>query len=125
MKRSFNSLRKMDLKKHPSVSETLDWARALVTLNAKSLDRDVLENTLTVLLKYEADLQRARRMLRGGSSEDIDRPAWCINHLLDKFSKSRFWYFLTPQPPLQNGEEEPETQKRRGSGCGRHSDPNL
>ncbi len=68
-----HSLRKMDLKKHPSVSETLDWARALVTLNANSLDRDTLENTLTVLLKYEADLQRARRVLRGGGSEDIDR----------------------------------------------------
>jgi MoxR-like ATPase len=59
------SLRKMDLKKSPSVSETLDWARALVTLNAKSLDRDILENTLTVLLKYEADVARARRTLRG------------------------------------------------------------
>jgi hypothetical protein len=58
----------MDLKKNPSVSETLDWARALVTLNAESLDRDVLENTLTVLLKYEADVARARRILRGGSA---------------------------------------------------------
>jgi MoxR-like ATPase len=61
------SLRSMDLKKNPSVSETLDWARALVMLNAKSLTRDVLENTLTVLLKYEADVARARRVLRGGS----------------------------------------------------------
>ena len=68
------NLRKMDLKKNPSVSETLDWARALVTLNATSLDRDTLENTLTVLLKYEADVARARRMLRGGSSSsDRDR----------------------------------------------------
>jgi hypothetical protein len=54
----------MDLKKNPSVSETLDWARALVTLNAKSLDPEMLENTLTVLLKYEADVERARRALR-------------------------------------------------------------
>ena len=52
----------VDLKKSPSVSETLDWARALVTLNAKSLDPEVLENTLTVLLKYEADVERARRV---------------------------------------------------------------
>jgi MoxR-like ATPase len=58
------SLRQVDLKKKPSVSETLDWARALVTLNAKTLDPEVLENTLTVLLKYEADVERARRMLR-------------------------------------------------------------
>jgi len=59
------SLRKMDLKKNPSVSETLDWARALVTLNAESLSREVIENTLTVLLKYETDIARARRVLRG------------------------------------------------------------
>jgi MoxR-like ATPase len=58
------SLRQLDLKKNPSVSETLDWARALVTLNARSLDAEVLENTLTVLLKYEADVERARRMLK-------------------------------------------------------------
>jgi MoxR-like ATPase len=59
-----HSLRNMDLKKNPSVSETLDWARALVTLNASSLDREVVENTLTVLLKYEADVERARRVIR-------------------------------------------------------------
>ncbi|RMG89031.1 MAG: MoxR family ATPase, partial [Chloroflexi bacterium] len=53
-------LRELDLKKNPSVSETLDWARALVMLNADSLDRNTLENTLTVLLKHEADVQKAR-----------------------------------------------------------------
>lgn len=57
------SLRRLDLRKNPSVSETLDWARALVTLNARSLDPTTLENTLTVLLKYEADVDRARRLL--------------------------------------------------------------
>jgi len=56
-------LRKLDLKKHPSVSETIDWARALVMLNAKSLDEKTLENTLTVLLKHEHDVQRAQRIL--------------------------------------------------------------
>ncbi|MCU0493407.1 MAG: MoxR family ATPase [Chloroflexaceae bacterium] len=65
-------LRGLDLKKHPSVSETLDWARALVELNARSLDRETLDNTLSVLLKYESDLQRAKRAVqqsgeRGGS----------------------------------------------------------
>jgi MoxR-like ATPase len=66
-------LRRLDLKKHPSVSETLDWARALVLLNAKALDPKTLDNTLSLLLKHEADLQRARRGLgrdetaRGGS----------------------------------------------------------
>ncbi|MBI3536580.1 MAG: MoxR family ATPase [Chloroflexi bacterium] len=56
-------LRKLDLKKHPSVSETLDWARALVMLNAKSLDAKTLETTLTVLLKHEHDVSRAQRLL--------------------------------------------------------------
>lgn len=61
------SLRSMDLKKHPSVAETLDWAKALVMLNADNLDEKTLENTLTVLLKHESDVQRARRDLNGGN----------------------------------------------------------
>jgi MoxR-like ATPase len=58
-------LRHMDMRKVPSISETLDWARALVTLNAESIDEETMRNTLTVLLKYEADVQRARRLLGG------------------------------------------------------------
>lgn len=68
------SLRQLDLKKNPSVSETLDWARALVALNAQSLDPEVLDNTLTVLLKYEADVERARRMLRRSEGGGNGRP---------------------------------------------------
>jgi MoxR-like ATPase len=60
-------LRQMDLKKHPSVSETLDWAKALMMLNADHLDQTTLENTLTVLLKHESDVQKARRDLRRGA----------------------------------------------------------
>jgi MoxR-like ATPase len=56
-------LRRMNLRKMPSISETLDWARALVTLNAQEIDKDTLENTLTVLLKYEADVQQAKRRM--------------------------------------------------------------
>ncbi|MGQ0603254.1 MAG: AAA family ATPase [Anaerolineales bacterium] len=64
-------LRGLDLKKAPSVSETLDWARALVLLNAKSLDPHTLETTLSILLKHESDLQRARRgMMREDGSRD-------------------------------------------------------
>jgi MoxR-like ATPase len=61
-------LRNMDLRKVPSISETLDWARALVTLNAKEIDEQTLKNTLTVLLKYEADVAKARRMMGDGGS---------------------------------------------------------
>ncbi len=60
------SLRQMDLKKQPSVAETIDWAKALVMLNADSLDQHTLETTLTVLLKHETDAQRAKKALSGG-----------------------------------------------------------
>jgi MoxR-like ATPase len=55
------NLRTMDLRKSPSISETLDWAKALVALNAKRLDAQTLEDTMSVLLKHESDLQRAKR----------------------------------------------------------------
>ncbi len=59
-------LRQMDLKKNPSVSETIDWAKSLVMLNADSLDKQTLETTLTVLLKHESDVQKAKRALASG-----------------------------------------------------------
>jgi MoxR-like ATPase len=56
-------LRKADLRKSPSISETLDWANALVSLNAQNIEKDTLEDTLTVLLKHEADLQKVKRQV--------------------------------------------------------------
>jgi MoxR-like ATPase len=56
-------LREMNLRKSPSISETLDWAKALVALNADRLDNHTLETTLNVLLKHEQDLVRAKRQL--------------------------------------------------------------
>ena len=46
----------MDLKKRPSVSETIDWAKSLVLLHADSLDEEFVKSSLNVLLKYEEDL---------------------------------------------------------------------
>lgn len=56
-----HKLRNGDMRKSPSISETLDWANALVALNASNLDKDVLEDTVSILLKHEADLQKAKR----------------------------------------------------------------
>ena len=53
-------IRGMDLRKPPSVSESLDWARSLVILNAKQLDAELVESTLTMLVKYEKDLERVK-----------------------------------------------------------------
>ena len=57
-------LRDLDLRKSPSISETLDWARSLVALNARQLDPATLETTLSVLLKHESDLQKVKRRLK-------------------------------------------------------------
>jgi MoxR-like ATPase len=57
-------VRKLDLKKVPSISETLDWARALVLLNVDSLDDAVVGETLSVILKYEGDIRKAQQELR-------------------------------------------------------------
>jgi MoxR-like ATPase len=53
-------LRTLDLRKPPSISETLDWIRALAVLNADRLDPALLDETLSLVLKYEADVARAK-----------------------------------------------------------------
>jgi MoxR-like ATPase len=53
------SLRSLDLKKKPSVSETLDWARTLVLLNASGVDARLLAETMPVLLKNNTDIEIA------------------------------------------------------------------
>jgi MoxR-like ATPase len=58
-----HQLRDIGLKKSPSISETLDWAKALLKLNAKEIDEATFKTTMTVLLKHEADLVRARRFM--------------------------------------------------------------
>lgn len=52
-----NDVRTLDLKKLPSVSEAIDWARVLVLLQAGELDQQIVKDTLNVLLKYEADIE--------------------------------------------------------------------
>jgi hypothetical protein len=56
-------LRKLDLKKAPSISETLDWARALLALNATQIDEELVRETLNVILKYEGDIRKAHSEL--------------------------------------------------------------
>ena len=53
------SLRELDLRKAPSISEALDWTKALAVLNADSLDRELVEETLMLLLKYDRDVEKA------------------------------------------------------------------
>ena len=64
-----NSIRNIDLKKSPSISETIDWARTLVFLGRNEITPEVLGDTLNVLLKYQSDITKARKEL------GVDAPA--------------------------------------------------
>jgi MoxR-like ATPase len=57
-------IRQVDLKKTPSISETLDWAKALTLLNADRLDEQMVNDTLNTILKYEGDIRKAQDELK-------------------------------------------------------------
>src|ERR1700720_80868 len=82
------SLRKLELKKTPGISETLDWVKALTLLNVQSLDNALVDETLDTIVKYEGDVRKAQDELKeylrkartrrtgtettGGSADDKD-----------------------------------------------------
>ncbi len=57
---TIQELRTLDLRKAPSIGETLDWAQSLVVLNAPKLSKELIESTISVIAKYDRD---ARKML--------------------------------------------------------------
>ncbi len=61
--RIVRSIRNLELKKSPSVSETLDWARTLVLLGIESIDAEQAKETLHILLKYQTDIEKATKEL--------------------------------------------------------------
>ena len=62
-------IRKLDLKKTPSISETLDWVKALTLLNVKALDDELVNETLSTLVKYETDIRKAQQELQSYLAE--------------------------------------------------------
>jgi len=58
------SLRKLDLKKTPGISESLDWVKALTLLNVKTLDEALVNETLDTIVKYEGDVRKAQEELK-------------------------------------------------------------
>jgi MoxR-like ATPase len=67
--RIVRSIRQIELKKAPSVSETLDWARTLVLLGIEHIDAAIAKETLHILLKYQSDITKAAKEL------SVDAPA--------------------------------------------------
>jgi MoxR-like ATPase len=61
--RIVRSIRALELKKSPSVSETLDWARTLLLLGVQSIDAEQAKSTLHILLKYQSDIAKATKEL--------------------------------------------------------------
>jgi MoxR-like ATPase len=69
-----HKIRSLDLKKAPSISETLDWARALLALNVGALDEDLVKETMNVILKYEADIRKAQQELSRMMAKPVVQP---------------------------------------------------
>ncbi len=61
--RVVRSLRGLELKKSPSIAETLDWARTLLALGYDTMNAEIAASTLNVVLKYQADLEKAHKHL--------------------------------------------------------------
>lgn len=61
--RIVRSIRQIELKKSPSVSETLDWARTLVLLGVESIDVELAKESLHILLKYQSDIEKTAKEL--------------------------------------------------------------
>jgi hypothetical protein len=49
-------VRALDLKKPPSIAESIDWARALLLLGADDIDRDLFEQTMSIIVKHRTDI---------------------------------------------------------------------
>jgi MoxR-like ATPase len=62
--RLIRSIRQLDLKKRPSISESIDWARTLVEFGVETLDEQTTQETLNVVLKYRQDLERVAQQLK-------------------------------------------------------------
>ena len=69
--RIVRSIRNLDLKKSPSVSETLDWARTLLLLGVEQVDAETARNTINILLKYQSDIAKALRELDDDRSDMV------------------------------------------------------
>jgi MoxR-like ATPase len=67
--RIVRSIRQLELKKAPSVSETIDWARTLILLGVQSVDAETATQTVNILLKYQSDIAKASRELEKDTTE--------------------------------------------------------
>jgi MoxR-like ATPase len=74
--RIVRSIRQLELKKSPSVSETLDWARTLMLLGIENVDSETASGTANILLKYQTDIAKAQKEFANNGTDGADLPAW-------------------------------------------------
>ena len=74
--RVVRSIRQLELKKAPSVSETLDWARTLLLLGVERVDAETATGTANILLKYQTDIAKAQKEFANNGTDGADLPAW-------------------------------------------------
>lgn len=70
--RIVRSIRQLELKKHPSVSETLDWARTLILLGIDNIDEEDAVSTVNILLKYRSDIEKAIKEFSSNSTTHFE-----------------------------------------------------
>jgi MoxR-like ATPase len=76
--RIVRSIRQLELKKAPSVSETIDWARTLLLLGVEHVDAETAKATINILLKYQSDIAKAVKELsddKGGQRRALGKIA--------------------------------------------------
>ncbi|MBF0397722.1 MAG: MoxR family ATPase [Desulfobacterales bacterium] len=66
---TIRKIRELDLKKKPSISETLDWAKSLIALQADELSTELIIDTLNVICKYKSDIERVKAQIKTISSQ--------------------------------------------------------
>jgi MoxR-like ATPase len=74
--RIVRSIRQLELKKSPSVSETLDWAKTLMLLGVENVDAETATSTSNILLKYQSDIVKAHKEFANNGTDAADLPAW-------------------------------------------------
>ena len=72
--RAIQGIRGLELRKAPSIGETLDWAQALVVLGADHLTKELIEETLSVIIKYDRDAEKARPRAAAQSTTTDELP---------------------------------------------------
>ncbi|MBA2281022.1 MAG: MoxR family ATPase [Acidimicrobiia bacterium] len=74
--RIVRSIRQLELKKAPSVSETIDWTRTLLLLGIENVDAATASATANILLKYQSDIAKAQKEFANNGTDGADLPAW-------------------------------------------------